>query len=520
MLHHEQNDDANEDATDDRVGEELCPECQGSMKDSTCAACGYVQEASVAAAFDESKHPRRPKGDKGGGQFTVKENAAGRFEVVDQDTGKKVAETTDASDAQVVADEKNAAGGVVVTPSLVAEQQDYQNVLDQARTLGIPTSLDDPSSPPTVDALRERIQQTLGVNQTDYTEVAPGVFLARDGSHSVSIDPNSPTGSRRDTLNLNDSSAPPFEAVAVGPGDYSVLNQDTGEEIGRVRTAQEAVAMQDAENELYFRRERGLTSSAALEDTPAKVVLDECDECQQFAEAVTAAIPVAPPDEWFQDPNLDGPTPITITDDGRIFGHAANWGTCHIGYPRGPGRCVPPPRSRTGYSKFHLGGVQTASGQLLPIGNITLDTGHAPLMRGGRTVDARTAAAHYDDTGTVVADVRAGEDEHGIWFAGALRPDVTASVVRKLLGAKISGDWRGGELVGMLGVNVPGFPVPRADGILADAGDDTLALVAACIVDDPQPSPVPPMIAAEVLAARAEGADPIAVLERIAVTGR
>lgn len=489
MLHHEQNDDANEDANDDRVGEELCPECQGSMKDSTCAACGYVQEASVAAAFDESKHPRRPKGDKGGGQFTVKENAAGRFEVVDQDTGKKVAETTDPETAQVVADDKNAkttAQQLDPRAQTFVDANPADPVAEANRLMDEGNALVDQGRADEANALFDRAQALMDAEPAESMPLPtePENYLVdRYADNGIDVE-------TRDLRDLSSQELDDLQREAGASGDTALVRLIDKVKNGRVDYRASALVSED------------------------------CDECMEYAEAVTAAIPVAPPDEWFDDPSLDGPTPITITDDGRIFGHAANWGTCHIGYPRGPGRCVPPPRSRTGYSKFHLGGVQTASGQLLPIGNITLDTGHAPLMRGGRTVDARTAAAHYDDTGTVVADVRAGEDEHGIWFAGALRPDVTASVVRKLLGAKISGDWRGGELVGMLGVNVPGFPVPRADGILADAGDDTLALVAACIVDDPEPSPVPPMIAAEVLAARAEGADPIAVLERIAVTGR
>jgi hypothetical protein len=54
----------------------------------------------------------------------------------------------------------------------------------------------------------------------------------------------------------------------------------------------------------------------------------------------------------------------------------------------------------------------------------------------------------------------------------------------------VSGDWRpiNGhlELVGLLAVNVPGFPVPRQRALAASVGDEgeyeTLALVAAGIV--------------------------------------
>ena len=41
----------------------------------------------------------------------------------------------------------------------------------------------------------------------------------------------------------------------------------------------------------------------------------------------------APPLEWFDNPELHELTPLTVSDDGRVFGHAAAWGTCHIGIP-------------------------------------------------------------------------------------------------------------------------------------------------------------------------------------------
>jgi hypothetical protein len=151
----------------------------------------------------------------------------------------------------------------------------------------------------------------------------------------------------------------------------------------------------------------------------------------------------------------------------------------------------------------------TADGARVAVGQITLDTGHAPLG-----ASARTAAAHYDHTGTCVADVVAGEDEHGIVFSGALRPDVTPERARRLMGSKISGDWRGGELVGMLAVNVPGFPVPRARLVASGQGvDEVMALVAAGVVLERHPlEGLPTGTQVRVLAARAEGVEALAEL--------
>ena len=176
-----------------------------------------------------------------------------------------------------------------------------------------------------------------------------------------------------------------------------------------------------------------------------------------------AAIPTAPPEAWFKDPALTGPTALVVEDDGRVYGHIAAWGTCHIGQV---GKCVEPPTSPSNYAYFRTGALRTAEGTSVAVGHLTMGTGHA-----GPRDSANAAAEHYDNTGTVFADVAAGEDAFGIWVAGSLRPGITAEQVRVARSAPISGDWRmirgALELVGALAVNVPGFPVPRPQGLLA-----------------------------------------------------
>lgn len=178
---------------------------------------------------------------------------------------------------------------------------------------------------------------------------------------------------------------------------------------------------------------------------------------------IAAAVPTAPPESWFKDPGLTSPTALVIEDDGRVYGHIAAWGTCHIGQI---GKCVEPPTSPSNYAYFRTGALQTAEGTSVAVGHLTMDTGHA-----GPRDSASQAAAHYDNTGYVFADVAAGEDAYGIWVAGSLRPGIPAERVRIARSAPISGDWRtirgSLELVGALAVNVPGFPVPRPKGLLA-----------------------------------------------------
>lgn len=170
-----------------------------------------------------------------------------------------------------------------------------------------------------------------------------------------------------------------------------------------------------------------------------------------WAEQVAEKVPMEPPASWFQDPNLPAPTKVRVTDDGRVYGHIACWNTNHISYN---GQSVRPPRSRTNYSQYRRNRVRCADGSLAYTGALVMGTGHADLHAspGG-------AMQHYDDTGYAAADVAVGEDRHGIWFAGALKPGVSALQVLTLDRYSLSGDWRNGELVGVCVVNVPGFPI-------------------------------------------------------------
>lgn len=179
---------------------------------------------------------------------------------------------------------------------------------------------------------------------------------------------------------------------------------------------------------------------------------------QQDTTALTAAsFPVKPPKDWFADPGLKDLTPLTIDNSGRVYGHIAAWHTSHIGLAGG----IRPPKSKSKYAFFRTGTVETDSGEFVDVGQITLAGGHAPLE-----ASVAKAVAHYDDTRSAIMDVAAGEDRHGIWVAGSLRPDVTDEQVRAIRASSVSGDWRpiSGklELVAICAVNCPGFPIPRA----------------------------------------------------------
>lgn len=177
--------------------------------------------------------------------------------------------------------------------------------------------------------------------------------------------------------------------------------------------------------------------------------------------------PELPPRAWFEMPEPDQATALTILDSGQVFGHLAEWGQCHIGIA---GECITPPRSACNYARFHLGEVPVAEGGRVSVGHLTFGAGgHADPELGS---DA--TRSHYDRTCNTGADITVMDGRYGIWSCGAMRPNLTTAQVREIMAAPPSGDWRmhGGalELVAALCVNVPGFPIARVrkqDGLVA-----------------------------------------------------
>lgn len=228
-----------------------------------------------------------------------------------------------------------------------------------------------------------------------------------------------------------------------------------------------------------------------------------CDDDRLSSGHPIVKPPMLPPVEWFDDPGLDEPTALTVADDGRVFGHLAVWGQCHVGFS---GECVTPPRSLSNYAHYRLGEIICADGSRRPVGKLTYGGGHAPL-----NANAARAAQHYDDAGTAVVDFACGEDAVGIWLAGALRPGLDALTIRALMASEISGDWRriggGLELVAVLAVNVPGFPKPR--GTLRRDEGQVASLVASFPVEgcERRSAPADPERRAFELMARAIGRD-------------
>lgn len=194
--------------------------------------------------------------------------------------------------------------------------------------------------------------------------------------------------------------------------------------------------------------------------------------------ALTAAAaglaPIDPPAAWFAAEEPDGPTPLTITSEGQVYGHLALWDQCHTAFAS----CERPYRSASGYSYFHVGQIETEEGEFINVGRITV--GEAGRAKGGHAsviLGRQGAMEHYDKTGCVAAFVRAQDGKHGIWLTGSIRSDAPAERIRDLRACPPSGDWRDYELVAVLSVPVPGFPIPRAEArlVASASGEEVVA---------------------------------------------
>lgn len=231
-------------------------------------------------------------------------------------------------------------------------------------------------------------------------------------------------------------------------------------------------AMRSVVDELY-----GRMAQEFEDDT---IVVPWAGEMSALIAALTAEPPSYDP-ELFADPELPTVTPITILDNGEVFGHIATHDTCHVGIP---GECVTAPFSNRGYGDFHRYALSGMDGSTLEVGRITTGNGnfvcdcakcrnsnddHACLK-----LNATGAINHHDRLATI-AWVRVGEDatNNAIWVHGVLNSTASVDDIASLAKARVSGDWRplggGSELVEVLSLSKEraGFPLPR---ILMSAG--------------------------------------------------
>jgi hypothetical protein len=281
-------------------------------------------------------------------------------------------------------------------------------------------------------------------------DVATALHLAGEGTLGPSVDLDS------------------FEATPVMAGSDEPLTWEMVEEYMEANDgAEPAIELLISQGRV---RAATLVTIPAFAETSRPFILDEAEETEASAEVDTLALVASvqamarplPSVGLFTLPELNGPTPITWDwETGRVYGHIATWATCHVGYE---GVCVTPPEEDASYSWFNRFTVETAEGDQITAGRITVGGRHAGLALGaGATMteyDSKTTAAH----------VRAYPDMYGIVVSGAIEPGLSASDRTVLERRKVSGDWReiGGQLslVEILALSPgprahsePGFPV-------------------------------------------------------------
>lgn len=272
-------------------------------------------------------------------------------------------------------------------------------------------------------------------------DVAEAMHLISNGTLGPSVDPDNFVGVPV-YAGTNDRATP--EGIAA---HFALNGEDPKLELlvtsGRIRAAT-------------------LVSIPAFVETPRPLELMPSEvPSDAYALVASVAAPARPRIADFDGGTLTGPTPITYDfETGRVYGHAAVWGTCHVGYP---GVCITPPPFDDEGAAFNRFPVETEDG-VIWAGRITAGGAHAPLsMTAGAAMNA------YDGK-AVVAYVRAYPDQFGIALAGVLSEGISEGDKAIMSRRKVSGDWRetanGLSLVevlalppGMGALSEPGFPV-------------------------------------------------------------
>lgn len=243
-----------------------------------------------------------------------------------------------------------------------------------------------------------------------------------------------------------------------------------------------------------------MTAAATAEgQTMADFEVDVIDG-PLVAASVTVTIPDAPPPDWFDEPvgieQAQGA--FHIEQNGRVYGKLAPSKVAHRAFKD---RRVEVPRGNVDYSRWmKRDGAMVADGGRVTAGPVTFDCGHADPT----SSDYEARRGHYDNSCSVFASVRIGENPNGVWVAGALMPGVTGEQIARAGMCQLSGDWQPHpeqpgkkEFIAALLVPVPGFPNssgdnggsrPRASVTVDTDGSLVAAYVPVIVAPRPEPT--------------------------------
>lgn len=260
--------------------------------------------------------------------------------------------------------------------------------------------------------------------------------------------------------------APWVPHVCAAYSDDPALLTELEERLGLITFDRLRVAFADE----YVDVPLGLTSTTASTVQRTVMATALASAIDEVADEWT------PPAAWFQPP--DGSQQELISLEGRVAGYVATWrdtdGTAmsHAGYAPA-GEFVPVPRGGS-YGYFHQDNVLLTldDGSKVHPGLLTTDVGH-----GNPTAALDAQVAHYDNPQAIAAAVVVGEDDTGVWVAGAVLPQVRRDEDRltRLRLTPVSGHWsetqRNGpmELIAVTAVNKPGYPQRSKAGYMLAA---------------------------------------------------
>jgi hypothetical protein len=296
-----------------------------------------------------------------------------------------------------------------------------------------------------------------------------------------------------DMINKVDARFLHHEVGADGaPGAANIKALQSG--IGVLNGGRGGTTIPDADIQGVYDHLRSHLEDAGLEAPPLEASVDAA-EPDVGATVVTAAaytitIPEVWPEAWFAEPeDLPPFGALHITASGRVFGLLAPANVTHRAF-RASGKAVTAPRN-IDYSEFQNKACLVAGGDgqvyRINAGNITFDCGHASPVD-PRRANPDWATQHYDNSCSIAARVRVGENRYGTWVAGALVHGIEAQQVERMMGCALSGDWQGGKLKAALLVPVEGFPAAQTASVRVR--EDALVASAVPVRFDPGPEPL------------------------------
>lgn len=207
--------------------------------------------------------------------------------------------------------------------------------------------------------------------------------------------------------------------------------------------------------------------------------------------------------KFFGDPQFTEHTPLTIDENGHVYGHVRQHGTCYqYGGGKGNGGfCLEPPDSACGYAKFEQHRAKLDDGRTIHVGALTFGDGHTSAG------SLMASQKHYNDVSSIAAKVNAGTDIFGVWVNGQVTSAYEDQAYDLLL-SPMSGHWEPDadnnghlEMIAVHIVVTPGYTARTIVAGFDEAGQPNSLI----ITTYPERKEEPEMSQAEIVAAvRAE----------------